>query len=62
MSSNAKRRIEEAREAADFLASIGEHKRAECVRSVCRANSSYAVTLAQLHGDNAGLRAQLQEG
>lgn len=56
MSAKADRRVQVAREAADYLDSIGERKRANDVRSVCRANASYKTTLAQLHRDNMDLR------
>jgi hypothetical protein len=59
MSARADRRVELAREAAAFLDSIGEHKRANDVRSVCVANASYKVTLATLHRDNMALRERL---
>lgn len=58
MSARARARIAAAREVADFLDSIGEHKRANDVRSVCRSNDSYRVTLAQLHSDNMALRQE----
>lgn len=57
MSARADRRVELAREAAAFLDSVGEHKRANDVRSLCVANASYKVTLSQLHKDNMILRS-----
>lgn len=50
--------VAEARKVADFLDSIGEHKRANDVRRVCRSNDSYRVTLQTLHRDNMALREQ----
>lgn len=58
MSAKADKRVEMARKTADFLDGIGEHKRANDVRSVCVANSSYKTTLAQLHRDNMRLRSR----
>lgn len=56
MSARSIARIEAAREAAKYLDGIGQHKFANDVRSVCRSNDSYRVTLAQLHRDNMELR------
>lgn len=58
MSARARARIEAAKVAADYLASIGQHKMANDVRSVCRSNDSYRVTLGQLHKDNMELRSR----
>jgi hypothetical protein len=58
VSARAEARVAAAREVADFLDSIGEHKRANDVRSVCRSNDSYRVTLARLHSDNMALRRE----
>lgn len=56
MSKKATRRIEAAREVADWLEEAGEHFKAEAVRSLCRACSTYQTTLSQLHRDNMALR------
>ncbi|MBL4858666.1 MAG: hypothetical protein JKY36_05650 [Erythrobacter sp.] len=56
MSAKAIKAVEDAREVADFLDSIGEHKRANDVRRVCRSNDSYRGTLSVLHRDNQLLR------
>jgi len=57
MSARAISAVTTARKVADFLDSIGEHKRANDVRHVCRSNDSYRVTLGTLHRDNMALRA-----
>lgn len=59
MSARAIARIAAARKAADYLASIGQHKLANDVRSVCRSNDSYRGTLQALHRDNAELRRRI---
>jgi hypothetical protein len=41
--------IASARAAAEHLSSIGEHKMAEDVRRVCRANSCLIATASTLH-------------
>lgn len=56
MSAKAVAAVTEARKVAAFLDSIGEHKRANDVRRVCRSNDSYRITLQQLHRDNMALR------
>lgn len=45
-----------ARETASFLDSIGERKRANDVRNVCRSLDTARITLSQLHNDNMQLR------
>jgi hypothetical protein len=49
-------KIKAAREVADFLDSLGEHKRANDVRALCRSNDSLRTTCSLLHRDNAQLR------
>lgn len=56
MADKALKCVAEARSVAEFLDSIGEHKRANDVRAVCRSNDGYRVTLQQLHRDNMALR------
>src|SRR5688500_7026878 len=56
MSAKAIAAVTTARDVAAFLDWIGEHKRANDVRRVCRSNDSYRVTLATLHRDNMDLR------
>ena len=56
MAEKAVQAVVAARAAADFLDSIGEHKRANDVRRVCRGNDSYRITLQTLHRDNMALR------
>lgn len=58
METRAQTAVRQAREVADFLDGIGEHKRANDVRRVCRSNDSYRVTLQQLHKDNMALRGK----
>ena len=53
--------VKSAHSVADYLDGIGEHKRANDVRSLCRSNLTFRTTLQQLHRDNMELRAQLQE-
>lgn len=48
-----------AREAADYLESLGQHKRAEDIRAACRSLASARATLKTLHRDNMEIRAQL---
>lgn len=59
MSERAVTTVQEAYAVADWLATIGQHKRAEDVRRVCRQNSSYRETCSRLHTENAHLREQL---
>lgn len=54
--SRAERHTLAAREVAGFLDSIGEHKRANDVRSVCKSLSTARTTMAALHRDNMALR------
>jgi hypothetical protein len=62
MSAKAQSAVLEARKVADFLDSIGEHKRANDVRQVCRSNDGYRQTLAKLHKDNMALKAREETG
>ncbi len=54
--SRAERHSKAAREAAEFLDSIGEYKRANDVRAVVNSLSTARVTMAALHRDNMELR------
>lgn len=45
-----------AQQAAKYLDSVGEHKRANDVRALTRANYGYRSTVQQLHRDNMALR------
>lgn len=49
----------QAREVATWLDSIGEHKRANDVRNVCRSLDTARNALSQLHKDNMELRRKL---
>lgn len=59
MSQRAKAAVARAMQTARFLESIGAPFEAAAVKRVCKSNSSYRTTLAQLHKDNMDLRAQL---
>jgi hypothetical protein len=61
MSARSVRAVDDARKVADFLDSIGEHKRANDVRHVCRSNDSFRITLKTLHCDNMALREKLKD-
>ena len=52
--------VRTARDVAEFLDGIGQHKRANDVRRVCRSNDTYRTTLQALHRDNMDLRRKLQ--
>lgn len=58
MSGRAETIVAEARKVADFLDSIGEPKRANDVRRVCKSNDTYRNTLRMLHRDNMALRGE----
>lgn len=56
--SRAERHTRAALDVAAWLDSIGEPKRANDVRSVCRSLSTARVTMAALHRDNMELRGR----
>jgi hypothetical protein len=60
MSARAISAVTDARKVADFLDGIGEYKRANDIRHVCRSNDSYRTTLQVLHRDNAQLRVTIE--
>jgi hypothetical protein len=62
MSANSESAAKVAREVAAFLDAMGERKRANDVRRVCRTNDAYRATMQVLHRDNMALRAQLTRG
>ena len=47
--SKAENRVKAARAAADHLESLGEHKRAEDVRALCRSFSILRMTTSSIH-------------
>jgi len=54
--SRAERHTREALDVVAFLESIGETKRANDVRAVCRSLTTARVTMSALHRDNMALR------
>lgn len=60
MAERAERAVGQAMDVATYLDGIGEAKRAEDVRRVCRSNRAYRGTLQQLHRDNMRLRGGLE--
>lgn len=46
-----------ARDAADYLDTLGQHKWANDIRSLCRSMDTCRVTMSQLHKDNMTLRS-----
>lgn len=54
--------IRAARDAADVLDALGDPKRANDVRNVCKSLSTARCTLRMLHRDNMELRAKLAAG
>lgn len=56
MAERALKAVADAMAVAKFLDGIGEHKRANDVRRICRSNASYRTTLQMLHRDNMALR------
>lgn len=49
--------VNQAMGVANYLDGIGEPKRANDIRRVCRSNGAYRTTLSQLHRENLQLRA-----
>ena len=58
MSEGSAKSIEDAKNVAAFLDTIGEHKRANDVRKLCRSNAQLRVTARALLSDNIALREQ----
>lgn len=56
---DSEKTVEEARKVAEHLDTIGEHKRANDIRRLCRSNSSMRTTLKLLRQDNMELRAKI---
>lgn len=60
MSEGSVKTIEDAKRVATFLDTIGEHKRANDVRKLCRSNAQLRVTARALLSDNMTLREQVK--
>lgn len=59
--SRAARHTLAAMNVADWLDSIGEHKRANDIRAVCRSLSTARATMSALHQDNMALRQGIDQ-
>lgn len=49
-------KVQAAKDVADFLDTLFEHKRANDVRALCRSNMGLLETCKRLSADNARLR------
>jgi hypothetical protein len=60
MGEGSQKTIEDAQKVADFLDTIGQHKRSNDIRRLCRSNSGMRTCLKLLRQDNMELRAKIE--
>jgi hypothetical protein len=53
--------VNQAMGVASYLDGIGERKRANDIRRVCRSNGAYRSNLSQLHKENRQIRATVAQ-